>query len=461
MERLGPLDAFFLEAEDAANHMHIGALGIMEGPPPASGALERLVAGKLPLVPRYRHKVRLAPGNVGRPVWIDDTHFDLTYHLRHTALPPPGGDDELRNLMGRVMSQQLSRQRPLWEMWVIEGLPDDRWAVLTKVHHAIVDGIAGTDLMAAVFDIEPEPPPPPEDNWSPAPEPSTLDLALHSLGGLLAAPVERARSVVPMLGRPTVLVRQLVSAARGLGRMGGLLRPSESSMMRPIGPHRRWCTASATLADVKTIRGELGGTVNDVVLALVTRGWRELLQERGEVLDGRVVRTVVPVSMRSPDERGQLDNRVSVMFADLPVGIDDPIERLSSISAQLDTLKGSGEIEAVDSAMVASDYAPALPHALAARTLTHLQPFVETITTNVPGPQFPLYAAGRRMVEAFPYVPIVGRMDLTVAIFSYIGQLTFGVTGEYDHAPDIDVLCAGIEKGVQELLDAAKEADAG
>lgn len=461
MERLGPLDAFFLEAEDAANHMHIGSLGIMEGPPPARGELERLVAGKLPLVPRYRQKVRLAPVNVGRPVWIDDTHFDLSYHIRHTALPPPGGDDELRNLMGRVMSQQLSRHRPLWEMWVIEGLSGDRWAVLSKVHHAIVDGIAGTDLLAAVFDLEPEAPSPPEDHWSPEPEPSTLDLALHSLGGLLAAPVERARSMLPMLGRPTTLARQVVAAARGLGRMGGLLRPSESSVMRPIGPHRRWGWAKATLADVKTIRGALGGTVNDVVLALVTRGWRDLLESRGEALDGRVVRTMVPVSMRTPDERGQLDNRVSVMFADLPVGIDDPVERLSSISAQLDTLKGSGEIEAVDSVMSAGDFAPPLPHALAARTLTHLQPFVETITTNVPGPQFPLYAAGRQMVEAFPYVPIAGRMDLTVAIFSYIGQLTFAATGEYDHAPDIDVLCAGIENGVRELLDAAKTADVG
>ncbi len=456
MERLGPLDAFFLEAEDAANHMHIGALGIMEGPPPARGELERLVTGKLPLVPRYRQKVRLAPGNLGRPVWIDDTHFDLAYHVRHTALPPPGGDEELRNLMGRVMSLQLDRHRPLWEMWVIEGLPEDRWAVLTKVHHAMVDGIAGTDLLAAVFDIEPEPAPPPEDDWTPAPEPSSVQLAMHSLQGLLVAPVERVRAIVPMLSRPGQVVHRVAEAARGLGRIGGLLRsPADSSLTRPIGPHRRWSWAHATLADVKTIRGALGGTVNDVVLALVTRGWRDLLAGRGQSLDGRVVRTVVPVSLRTPDERGQLDNRVSVMFGDLPVGIDDPVERLSRLSAQLDELKHSGEIEAIDSVMAAGDLTPALPHALAARALTHLQPFVETITTNVPGPQFPLYAAGRRMIEAFPFVPIAGRMDLNVAIFSYVGQLTFGVTGEYDLVSDLDVLCAGIEEGVDELLEAA------
>lgn len=458
MERLGPLDAFFLETEDAVNHMHIGALGIMEGPPPAVGELEDLVTGKLPLVPRYRQKVRLAPGNVGRPVWIDDTRFELAYHIRHTALPPPGGDDELHNLMGRVMSQQLDRQRPLWEMWVVEGLPDDRWAVISKVHHAMVDGVAGTDLLAAVFDIEPEPEPPAEVAWAPSPEPSSVTLAKHSLGGLLVAPVVRARAVLPVLRNPVPAVRRLADAARGLGRMGGLLRPAPSSpLMHPIGPHRRWYWARASLDDVKTVRRALGGTVNDVVLALVTRGWREILMVRGEPCEGRIVRTVVPVSMRTSDQRGRLDNRVSVMFADLPVGIEDPVARLADITSQLGDLKQSGEIEAVDSFLSGSDATPALPHALAARALTHMQPFVETITTNVPGPQFPLYAAGRQMIELFPFVPIAGKMELTVAIFSYLGRLSFGITGEYDHAADLDVLATGIEKGMAELLAVAEK----
>ncbi len=460
MERLGPLDTFFIEVEDAANHMHIGSLGIMEGPAPAPGELERRIAGKLPLVPRYRQKVRLAPGNVGRPVWIDDTHFDLGYHVRHTALPPPGGDAELCTLVGRIMSQQLDRRHPLWEKWVIEGLPEGRWAVLSKVHHAMVDGIAGTDLLAVVFDLEPDPAPPPEDHWQAAPEPSSVQLAMHSLRGLLAAPVGRARTAIPMLRRPGPVARRIGEAVRGLGRMGGLLRPpSDSSLLSPIGPHRRWNRARASLADVKLIRRAFGGTVNDVVLAFVTRGWRDLLAERDELLHDRVVRTVVPVSLRTPDERGQLANRVSVMFADLPVGIDDPVDRLARLSAQLDALKHSGEVEAVDSVLAVGDLAPALPHALATRALTHLQPFVETITTNVPGPQFSLFAAGRRMLEAYPYVPIAGRMDLTVAIFSYTGQLYFGVTGEYDLAADLGILCAGIEKGAHELLAAAGISD--
>ncbi|MEZ5170353.1 MAG: wax ester/triacylglycerol synthase family O-acyltransferase [Acidimicrobiia bacterium] len=456
MERLGVLDAFFLETEDAVNHMHIGALCIVEGPPPGPDELERLVTAKLPLVPRYRQKVRTAPANIGRPVWIDDTRFEIAYHIRHTALPPPGGHDELRNLMGRVMSQQLDRRRPLWEMWVVEGLPDDRWAVITKVHHSIVDGIAGTELLAAIFDIELDADPPPHVEWTPRPEPSSLDLAMHSLRGILAAPVVRTRAALATLHDPVPTIRRLADTARGLGRMGGMLRPRPpSSLMRPIGPHRRYHWAGASLDDVKTVRRELGGTVNDVVLAVVTHGWRDLLTARGESCEGRTVRSVVPVSLRAPDEHGRLDNRVSVMFADLPVGIEDPVERLTDLSTQLGNLKRSGEIEAVDSFLSGGDATPALPHALASRALTHMQPFVETITTNVPGPQFPLYAAGRKVLELLPFVPIAGRMELTVAILSYMGQLRFAVTGDYEHAADIDVLAGGIERGMTELLEAA------
>jgi WS/DGAT/MGAT family acyltransferase len=456
MQRLSSQDASFLHLEDAVSHMHIGSVGIFEGPPPAQGALEEMVRGHLGGLPRYRQRVHFVPLALGRPVWVDDPHFNLGYHLRRTALPEPGGDQELRNLTGRVMSQQLDRARPLWETWVIEGLDQGRWALLTKVHHCMVDGVSGAELMSVVLDEEREPEPPAAPEWSAERMPGGAELAARAMAVRVASPVPAARD---LLASPQRAVRAAADTAHGLLTMSGVLRaPPRSSLNGPIGPHRRWAWARSELSEVKRVRKGLGGTVNDVVLAAIAGGFRGLLESRGEPTD-RVVRTLVPVSVRSPEERGTYNNRVSAIFADLPVDIADPADRLDAVRAQMEHLKQSDEAVAGDVLVALSGFAPAMLLSLGLRAAARVpQRSVNTVTTNVPGPQKPLYAAGRRMLECFPYVPLAGHVRVGVAIFSYDGGLGFGVTGDWDEAPDIEVLCRGIERSMAELVAAAEAA---
>ena len=452
MQRLSALDASFLEVEDAVTHMHIGNVAIFEGPPPRYDELHGMVLGKLTLVPRYRQVVRFVALRVGRPVWVDDPHFNLDYHLRRTGLPAPGGERELRRLVGRVMSQQLDRAKPLWEMWIVEGLDKGRWALVSKTHHCLVDGVSGTDLLTVLLDRQRRQAPPDGGTWKPQGAPNGVELLARALALNLISPYEAIRA----LPAPRQLARRGQEAAHGLLRMRGVIRPTPpSSLNGSVGPYRRWSWARAQLSEVKTVRGALGGTVNDVVLACIAGGFRSLLVSRGESVD-RVVRTLVPVSVRAPGERGVYNNRVSAIFAELPVAIESPVEQLGAIRAQMADLKQSKEAVAGDVLTSLSGFAPPLLLALAERLGTRVpQHNVNTVTTNVPGPQYPLYAAGRRMLEAFPYVPLGGHVRVGVAIFSYNGALTFGVTGDYDTAPDIDVLCDGIERALAELLGIA------
>ena len=452
IERLSALDASFLEFEDAVSHMHIGSVAIFEGPPPGEDDLREMVLTKLAFVPRYRQLVRFVAFRAGRPMWVDDPHFNLDYHLRRTGLPAPGGDQELQRLVGRVMSQQLDRAKPLWEMWVAEGLEEERWALLSKVHHCMVDGVAGTDLLTVMLDREPRPEPPPRDAWEAQGAPDGLALMGRALALNLLDPSEALRA----LGAPRQLALRGLDTARGLLRMRNVVSPTPASTLNgSLGPHRRWSWARTQLSDVKAVRSAFGGTVNDVVLAAIAGGFRELLLSRGESVE-RVIRTLVPVSVRSPGEHGVYNNRVSAMFADLPVAIEDPLPRLRSISAQMADLKRSKEAVAGEVLTSLGGFAPPLLLALAERVGTHIpQHNVNTVTTNVPGPQHPLYGAGRRMLEAFPYVPLGGHVRVGVAIFSYDGALTFGVTGDYDTAPDIDVLCQGIERAMAQLVGLA------
>jgi diacylglycerol O-acyltransferase / wax synthase len=456
MHRMSPLDASFLHLEDHVTQLHIGSVAILEGPPPPYEEMLEMVAGKLPLVPRYRQVVRFVPFTMGRPVWVDDSHFNLEYHLRRTALPSPGGERELRTLAGRVMSQHLDRAKPLWEMWMAEGLGEGRWALVSKVHHCMVDGVSGTDLLTVVLDRERDPAPQPPDDWKPEPSPSDLELLADAIVERTVSPYEAFRSARAALRAPRQLARVAADTTRGLVGMRGLVRRTPpSSLNGPIGPHRRWSWARSQLSDVKAIRAALGGTVNDVVLACITNGFRELLLARGEPVD-RVVRTMVPVSVRAPGERGTYNNRVSAMFAELPVGIEDPRERLDSIRSQMEGLKESRQAVAGEVLTSLSGFAPPMLLALGERVATRVpQRNINTVTTNVPGPQFPLYAAGRRLLEAFPYVPVAGRVRVGIAIFSYDGALNFGVTGDYDSAADVNVLCDGIEEGVAQLVKLA------
>ncbi len=462
MDRLSPLDASFLHVEDHVNHMHIGSIGTFEGPPPAYAELTRTIAGRLHLVPRYRQKVATVPLALARPAWVDDPHFHIEYHVRHTALPSPGGEEELRHLVGRVMSQQLDRSKPLWEIWMVEGLQDDRWALVSKVHHCLVDGVSGAELLAVILDLSPEVPEPVDDHWTPAPEPTAIDLTRDAALGLASSPYEQVRAAGSLLRRP----RRALDAARELAKgslaLSSIVRPTPpSSLNGPIGPHRTYVWASVQLDDVKAIRLAHRGTVNDVVLALVTKGFRDLLHARGESTDDRVIRTLVPVSVRprsatGPAEGdGTLENRVSAMFAELPVGIDDPVERLHAISAQLDDLKESKQALAGEAITSLGGFAPPMLLTLGMRVATRAarrMGNLDTVTTNVPGPQFPLYSCGRRLLRACPYVPLAAPLRVGVAIFSYDGELVFGITGDYDTASDIDVLATGIDHGVTELL---------
>ncbi|MBO2446390.1 wax ester/triacylglycerol synthase family O-acyltransferase [Actinomadura barringtoniae] len=472
------LDASFYLLENENTPLHVASVVVFEGPAPSYGDLVRAIVAKLPLVPRYRQRVRSVPLHLGRPVWADDPHFQVLYHVRHTALPAPGNDEQLRNLAGRVLAQRLDPDKPLWEIWLVEGLTDDRWAMIAKVHHCMVDGVAGMDLATVLFDLGPdyEPPGEPEE-WEPAPEPSALELLADSAQRSVTQPVRQANDVVrglSSLGTSLGLgntwgvsvaetlgagrARGLRDFAMGLSRVAGrFTHPSAGSLNGPIGPHRRWCWQQLSLDDAKTIRKALGGTINDVVLAAVTAGYRDLLNARDELTHDTCVRSAVPVSVRSTDEQGELNNRVAAVFVNLPVGVDDPLERLRRIREQTDDVKGSNQATGTKALTRLTDtaVAPALL-SLAARLPVRLrQDLVQTVTTNVPGPGFPLYMMGRRVLELHPYVPLTGGIRVATAIISYCGALHFGITGDFDGMPDLDLLAKGIQAGFDELLTEA------
>jgi diacylglycerol O-acyltransferase / wax synthase len=463
-DRLSPLDTSFLHIEDHVSHMHIASVTIFEGPPPAFADIVDMIDAKLDLVPRYRQKVKAVPFELGRPVWVDDPHFNIDYHVRHTALPAPGGESELRKLVGRVMAQQLDRSKPLWEIWVVEGLEDGRWAILAKTHHALVDGVSGTDLLAVLMDLSADAIRPPASTWVPHPEPSDLQLVLEALENFVLSPYEQVRAARAQTRAIRRLAGYAIEVASGLFSLSGLVRPMPlSSLNGPLGPHRRYAWASTSVDDIKRVRKALGGTFNDVVLACITNGFRELLLARDENVE-RVVRTLVPVSIRPRDADGKavgdgtFENKVSAMFAELPVDLDDPVLRLHTIAEQMKDLKDSKQALAGGALTSMSGFAPPMLLALGMRLATRAgQRNVNTVTTNVPGPQFPLFAAGRRMIRAFPYVPLGGQMRLGVAIFSYDGEVNFGITGDYDSTPDIDVLASGIEDGMTQLLKACDQ----
>ena len=461
MERLSSLDAGFLHLENDTQQMHVGSLLIFAGPAPAYQEFCDHLASCLDSVPRYRQRVRRMPLDLARPAWVDDPHFSLAYHLRHTAIPGPGTDEQLRALVGRVMSQRLDVDRPLWEMWLVEGLPDDRWAIITKTHHAMIDGLAGNELMETVLDREPGQTRPAPTEWRPRPSPSGLGLAAAGAGWAARLPLETGRALsaaVDALRTPKDVLRSGAIRAYGLAEFGRSAASPTSVLNGPLGPHRRWSWVRAELADVKAVKRAAGCTVNDVVLAAISGGFRHYLIERGEPVDDVVVRSLVPVSIRTDAHKGRLGNQVTAVFADLPVGVADPLERLAAVSRQMDHLKGSGVSVTIDSMMSAGDFVPATLMTLGARVYAKVgQRVVNTVTTNIPGPQFPLYLLGHRMLEMFPYIPVAQGVRISVGIVSYDGHLTIAATGDYDAVPDLDVLCGAIESSLAELVAAVRD----
>ena len=452
MERMSTLDAGFFFVEHENVPMHLGSLAVFEGPAPAHEDLVQMFAAKLPLVPRYRQVVRTTPLQVFRPMWVDDEHFEIGYHVRHAAVPAPGGATELRNLAARIFAQRLDRARPLWEEWLLEGLEGDRWAIISKVHHCMVDGVGGTDLMTVVFDTDPDTERPAAVEWEPEPGQSVASLVADGVRDAVTWPL-RQLTAAPDLLRRLGTPGELLGFGRGLtGSARRLAAPAASSLNGPIGPHRRWDWTTASLSEVKQIRRTHGGTVNDVLLAAITRAFRDLLEDRGELSDGLVVRSLVPVSVRGQDEGGAVTNRVSAVLANLPVGEPDPLRRLALVREQMDGIKRTYQAVSAEILTGMLGFAAPMWLALGSRAAFRVpQPLVQTVTTNVPGPRFPLYILGRRMLAAYPYVPIGNRLRISVAIFSYLDSFSFGITADYNSVPDLDVLIGGIGRGLAEL----------
>jgi diacylglycerol O-acyltransferase / wax synthase len=459
MDRMSVLDTGFYFLEDENVPMHVGSVSVFEGPAPAYGDLVRLLVSKLPRVPRYRQRVRTVPLNLGRPVWVDDEHFQILYHVRHTAVPAPGGAEQLRNLAGRVFAQRLDRAKPLWEMWLVEGLAGGRWALISKVHHCMVDGVAGMDLTTVLLDRDDEPDggSPERVPWTPRRGPSPVEMIVGGLRDAVLEPLQQVARV-PELVRNPPSPGQVLSFGQGLVTAAWrLVDRSARTLNGAVGPHRRWEWIQADLGDVRQVRAAFGGTVNDVVLAAVARGFRDLLTARGELEAGSVVRSLVPVSVRASGERGTLNNRISAVLVNLPVGERDPVTRLRHLQEQMEDLKQHRQAIGAQALTGLAGFAAPTLLAMGTRwTFRYPQSLMQTVTTNVPGPRIPLRMLDRRLVEVFPYVPIAYNLRISIGIFSYLDQLDFGVTADFDAVPDVAVLTQGIRDGFDELVARAR-----
>jgi diacylglycerol O-acyltransferase / wax synthase len=460
LDRLTSIDASFLHQEGPESHMHIGAVLLFEGPPPDFADVLDHIRGRLHLVPRYRQKLATPPLDTGRPLWVDDPNFNLEYHVRHAALPSPGTEAHLLQLAARIASQQLDRSKPLWECWLVEGMADDRFALIMKTHHSLVDGVSGVDLATVLFDLSPDGPPPSEERlepWRAAPEPSPAELVVAGVRGFVSATAEIATRAAAAAAQPSRTLGAVRDVAEGVGEIvwAGLNPAPETPLNVPIGPHRRFAVVRQELADYKFVKDSLGGTVNDVVLAVVSGALARWLRSRGIRTEGLELRALVPVSVRTKQERGDWGNKLTVMRGPLPVYITDPVARLRFVKQAMDGLKDSKQ--AVGAATLASVNNLAPPTILAqASRLNFSTRLFNMLVTNIPGPQLPLYVLGRKLIDAFPIAFLPRNHALAVAIMSYDGGVAYGLLGDYDALPDIDVIAEGIEDGLVELLEAAR-----
>jgi WS/DGAT/MGAT family acyltransferase len=443
--------------------MHVGGLTILEGPPPAIEDFLEQIRQRLHLVPRYRHKLAHTALDSGRPVWIDDPSFNLAYHVRHTALPLPGDWQQLCDLTARIFSQGLDRSKPLWEMWLIEGLQDDRCALISKTHHALIDGISGVDLATVLFDLSPEPAPVKHSGraWQPHREPGTVELLLTGLRAAVKASVELASGAIDALAHPDQALARAREAAEGIGEIvwAGLNPAPVTPLNVDIGPHRRFVGLANRLEDFKLIKNAFGGTVNDVVLTVVTGALRTYLISHGIRTEGMELRALVPVSVRGQDEHHQLGNRIVVMRGPLPVYIADPIARLRFVKHAMDGLKESKQALGAEVIAGVQNFAPPTILAQASR-LNFSTRLFNLIVTNVPGPQFPLYVLGREILAAYPVAFLPQHHALAIAIMSYNGQMNFGLLGDFDALADIDVIAQSIADELDTLVALARQVGA-
>lgn len=470
LDRLTSTDASFLHQEGPTSHMHIGAVLVFEGPPPAFADYLEHVRQRLHLVPRYRQKLATPPLQTGRPLWIDDPSFNLEYHVRQTALPAPGTEEQLFLLTSRIASQPLDRTKPLWESWLVEGLEPradgeaERFALIFKTHHSLVDGVSGVDLATVLFDLarEPDPDSAPSpgaevEPWRPAPEPSPAELILAGLRGAVNTGAELAERAVTAATRPGRSLNLLRDALEGVGEIvWAALNPAPQTPLNvEIGPHRRFAIVRQELSDYKEIKNAFGGTVNDVVLTVVSGALARWLALRGVRTEGLEMRALVPVSVRREDQHDALGNQLAVMRGPLPVYIQDPVTRLGVVRQAMDGLKESKQAVGAATLAAVNNLAPPTLLAQASRLQFSTRLF-NLIVTNIPGPQFPLYVLGRQLQDLFPLAFLPENHALAVAIISYNGGIDFGLLGDFDALPDIDVIADALHEALQELLAAAR-----
>lgn len=431
---------------------------VFEGPAPSYEELCAFLDSRLDSVPRYRQRIQSVPLDIGQPVWVDDEDFELEYHVRHTAVPNPGGYEQLQRLASRLLSQRVDLDRPLWEMWLVEGLADGRWALINKAHHAMIDGLSGHDIMEVILDPSPEGRQTPPSQWSPEPGPGTVNLVADALVDSVKRPGEHLTRILDRATRPRELVEHVAVRTLGSKNFGQRMLATDTVLGGSNSPHRRWGWVESDLSVLKAAKNAFGGTVNDVILTAVSGGFRELLIGRG--IDTRPVEihSMIPVSMRKPgDESG--GNEVSAMFAVLPVGVEDPVERLHAVTRQMNRVKKSGTPLTVDSIIGMADFVPPALFAAAGRVAgrVDLRAF-DTVTTNVPGPQLPLFMLGRQLETLIPFVPLAAGVRVSTAIASYNGAINFGVTADYDAVRDLPVFLDGISLTLDGLAQAVRDA---
>jgi diacylglycerol O-acyltransferase / wax synthase len=453
VHQLSPLDAAFLEIEDADPHvtLSIGSVAVAEGSAPAQDELVAMFTALLPLIPRYRQRVRRVPLDLGPPVWVDDPRFDPAQHFHRVALPEPGDESTLCDLIALLMSERLERDRPLWECWVIEGLDAGRWAVLSKVHHCLADGMAGNPLHEVFFH---EVTPPGETaEAEPEPEPGTAQLLLGALRRLVTDPFDEAAFAAGRLLAPRELARQVADATQGFGALAAALIPvAPSSLSGPLGQQRQYELAHVSLSEVVTISKTFHVTVNDVVLAAVSAAFREVLLSRGEEPAPDVARTLVPVSVQGSGNAGSMGRQMSVMLPLLPVDLGDPALRLVAVHRRLNELKRHREADAGVAVMSSAAHGPFAPIALGIRIAARLpHRNLVSVATNVPGPRHRLSILGREVVDLYPYVPIATRLRTGVAVLTYRDRMTFGITADLSSAPERRLLADAIERDIAAL----------
>jgi WS/DGAT/MGAT family acyltransferase len=467
-DRLSAQDRSFLDLEGPTTHMHVAGCFVFEKGPlatPQGGVdidkIRDYVASRLHRIPRYRQRIEWIPVE-NHPVWVDDDRFNIHYHVRHTALPAPGDDRQLKRFCGRVMSQQLDRGKPLWEMWVVEGLEHERFALVCKTHHCMVDGISGVDLLAVLLSPTPEKEYDPAGRWLPSPVPSGTRLLRDAFVRRIEIPIALTNAIGAALRAPEATLAKVTETAQAFGEtLSAALSPAtDTPLNRPIGPHRRFDWVGFDVDAVKHVKNRLGGTVNDVVLATVAGAVGRFLEQRGIPIGRQRAmdfRAFCPVSVRSADERGALGNRVSGMIAKLPIAEHDPQRRIERVREITRHLKDSKQALGAQVLTSVSEWtAPTL--ATMASRLAFDNRSANMVVTNVPGPQIPLYLLGAKMTETYPMVPLFSSMGLGIALFSYAGGLYWGIVCDWDQFPDLHDFVRALDASFRDLCDAADAA---